>query len=289
MTIDAARIARDLFSISATAHPLPGEFDHNFHLISDEGDYLLKIMRPDCAPEFLDMQIRAMHHLREFPVPHPAAELKTTDGRIAWLLHWLPGRMMAEVEHTPKMLANLGNLLSRIDAALETCEHPYTRRDFKWNLEGSGWVEDFFHYIPDPARREKVRRILEQFKKTRPFERVRRSVIHGDANTHNVLVEGDSITGLIDFGDLHYGAPVAELAIACAYAALGKNDPRQAIETVAGAFPLTGDEAKVLDLLILTRLSVSVTNAAYMKTLSDDPYATVSEKQAWEALEILTC
>ena len=296
MTIQAERLARELFSIEALcARPLPGEFDDNFHLAAAGGsEFLLKIMRAGCAPEFIEMQSRAMEHLRGFPVPQPVGNCKTNpDGRLIWVLRWVPGRMMAEVEHTANMLENLGRLLGGIDAALAGFSHPHAHRELKWNLERAGWIEDYLHYIPEVRRREQVRRILDRFQKTAPFERVRRSVIHGDANTHNVLVEGDSITGLIDFGDLHYGAPVAELAVACAYAALGKTNPRFAIERVVTgyqeSYPLTDAEAKSVDLLILMRLAVSVTNSAYMKTLSDDPYATISEKQAWEALEILDC
>jgi len=44
----------------------------------------------------------------------------------------------------------------------------------------------------------------------------------------------------------------------------------------------------VLYALIGARLAVSVTNSAHCKTLKpDDPYVTVSEAPAWEALERL--
>jgi Ser/Thr protein kinase RdoA (MazF antagonist) len=293
MIISAERIAREFFGIVACARRLPGEFDNNFHLVTAGGDeYLLKIMRAGCSPEFLDMQARAMEHLRDFPVPHPAGEIKTTnDKQFAWLLHWLPGRMMAEVDHTPAMLSNLGRLLGEIDGRLADFSHPFVHRELKWDLARAAWIADYLDYIPDARRREMVRGIVDSFGRAAPFKQIRRGVIHGDANTHNVLVDGDLITGLIDFGDLHYGAPAAELAVACAYAALGKSDPRGAIESVTSgyqeAFPLTEIEMSLLNLLISTRLAVSVTNSAYMKTISPDPYATVSEAQAWEALEIL--
>jgi len=289
------RVARDLFSLDACARRLSGEFDDNFHLTARDGSqYLLKIMRAGCDPQFIDMQVRAMEHLRDFPVPRPAAEIKTTsDGRIVWLLHWLPGRMMAEVPHTPRMLENLGLLLGEIDRALTDFTHPMTHRELKWDMARSAWIADYLDYIPEPARRAIVRRVLDRFQAEAPLEHVRRGVIHGDANTHNVLVEGDRITGLIDFGDLRSGAWVEELAIACAYAALGKNDPQQAIELVASGYrqsnPLTPAEAGALPLLVLTRLAVSVTNSAYTKTRSPDPYVSVSERQAWDALEILAC
>ncbi len=276
--------AEDLFGIRAESRKLPGEFDDNFHLTTSDGtQYILKIMRPGCDPAFIELQCRAMERLAGFPVPRPAAPLKTTDsGRLAWLLHWLPGSMFADVSRTPEMLFNLGRLLGEIDRALADFSHPFAHRELKWDLSRAAWIEEYLDYIPRP-RREIVMRILDRYKNARPFENVRRSVIHGDANLHNVLVEGDRITGLIDFGDLHFGAPVAELAVACAYVR-----PQETADIIRGYHetnPLTDPEKQVLDLLIQTRLAVSVTNAAVEKTKYADPYITVSERQAWEPLE----
>src|SRR5207248_10270522 len=50
----------------------------------------------------------------------------------------------------------------------------------------------------------------------------------------------------------------------------------------------SSDLLSVLYALIAARLAVSVTNSAHCKTLKpDDPYVTVSEAPAWEALERL--
>src|SRR5438874_870585 len=130
-----------------------------------------------------------------------------------------------------------------------------------------------------------------------PLPRLRRSVIYGDANDHNVLVsepwpQPRKIAGLIDFGDMHHGLTTSEPAIAAAYAILGKEDPLPAAAAiVAGyhrAFPLDEMELSVLFALIGARLAVSVTNSAYRRTVKpEDPYVTVSEAPAWEALERL--
>src|SRR5206468_1975877 len=100
------------------------------------------------------------------------------------------------------------------------------------------------------------------------------------------------IAGLIDFGDMHHGITASEPAIAAAYAILGKEDPLPAAAAiVAGyhrAFSLDERELSVLFPLIGARLAVSVTNSAYRRTVKpEDPYVTVSEAPAWEALERL--
>ena len=67
---------------------------------------------------------------------------------------------------------------------------------------------------------------------------LRRSLIHHDANTHNVLVSSldpakAEIAGLIDFGDLVVTETVFEAAIAATYAALESEDPWEVALTVS--------------------------------------------------------
>ena len=85
--------------------------------------------------------------------------------------------------------------------------------------------------------------------------RFRRSVIYGDANDYNVLVSDPwplprKAVSVIDFGDMHYGMTVSEVAIAAAYAMLGKRDVlRAAASVIAGyheVFPLQEVEIAAL-------------------------------------------
>ncbi len=83
---------------------------------------------------------------------------------------------------------------------------------------------------------------------------------------------------------------VAEVAVAAAYASFGAADPLAAVlPLVAGyhrVLPLREDEIAVLDILVRTRLAVSVVNSACRAAAEPgDPYLTVSEAPAWAALE----
>src|SRR5262249_48971992 len=103
---------------------------------------------------------------------------------------------------------------------------------------------------------------------------LRRSVIHGDANDFNVIVDDGAdlatrrqrIAGIIDFGDLIHSYTVGNLAVAASYVLLDKPDPlRAAAHVVAGyhaAFPLTEPEIAVLFGLMTLRLCLSVCHAA---------------------------
>ena len=100
------------------------------------------------------------------------------------------------------------------------------------------------------------------------------------------------LAGLIDFGDMIETQTVAEVAVAAAYATFGADDPLGPILPLVAAYhrllPLTGDELALVDILIRTRLAVSVVNSACRAAAEpDDPYLTVSEGPAWAALEAL--
>ena len=153
------------------------------------------------------------------------------------------------------------------------------------------------------------------------FARLRRAAVHNDPNDHNVLVSdlppkggnyrissgsGRSemssgggghempldlpvvsafrrkITGILDFGDIVYSYAIADLAIAVAYAVLGKDDPLAAAVSVVRGYqeirPLDDEEAGSLFGLVLLRLCTSVCIAArQQKARPGDAYLLVSQ------------
>jgi len=312
---EAVRLARELYGMTAKARALPGEYDDNFHLTCADGRaFVLKVMHPARERSFIDLQCRALTHLaqraQQLPLPrvtpNQRGELFTSivaaDGstRLVWLLTFLNGNVLAEVHpHAPELLGAVGRFLGELDAALQSFTHLAAQRELKWDSARAGWIKDCIKEIADSKGRGLVEKFLALYEAevVPALPRLRRSVIYGDANDYNVLVnepwpQPRKIAGLIDFGDMHQGITVSEAAIAAAYGILGKEDPLPAAAAIVagyhGAFPLDELELSVLFALIGARLAVSVTNSAHRKTLKpDDPYVTVSEAPAWEALERL--
>src|SRR5712664_2548792 len=312
---EAVRLARELYGLEATARALPGEYDENFHLTSADGHaFVLKVMHPAREQSFIELQCRALTHLAQrapqlrLPrvTPNRSGELfasiAAAEGstRLVWLLTFLSGTVLAEVRpHTRDLLGDLGRFLGEMDAALESFTHAAAHRELKWDSSRAGWIKDYVTHIAGSQRRALVEKFLALYEAevVPVLPRLRRSVVYGDANDHNVLVsepwpQPRKVVGVIDFGDLHHGITASEPAIAAAYAILGKEDPLPAASAVVAgyhsAFRLDEPELSVLYALIGARLAVSVTNSAHRKTVKpDDPYVTVSEAPAWEALERL--
>jgi Ser/Thr protein kinase RdoA (MazF antagonist) len=118
---------------------------------------------------------------------------------------------------------------------------------------------------------------------------LRRSVVHGDANDYNVLVDGNKVVGLIDFGDIVYSYTVGDLAIAVAYVVLGKSDPYAAaapvIEGYREEFELNKDEFDALWPLVKLRLCMSVCIAAHQQQQQPgNEYLGISQRLIEETL-----
>ena len=124
-----------------------------------------------------------------------------------------------------------------------------------------------------------------------PEIELRRSVIHGDVNDYNVIVDPQSMTvsGLIDFGDMVYSYTVGDLAIAIAYVILDKTDPHAAVaEIVSGyqsRFLLLEEEFEALWPLVRLRLAMSVCVAAHqLRQQPENQYLRISQKAIEENL-----
>ena len=310
---DALALTRDLYGFEAEAVPLPSEYDDNFRIEAADGTVrVLKIMHPGREAGFVDMQCAALKTVAErdpgLPVPRvipdrsgrswSAATAGEGEPRLVWMLSFLPGRPIAGIRPvTPELLREIGETLARLDLALAGFTHQAARRDLKWDLARAGWIRDRLDAVREPRRRALVERVLARYKAevTPALPRLRRSVVYADANEHNVLVavepgQRPRLAGLIDFGDMIETVAVAEVAVAGAYAAFGAADPLEAVRPLVAAYhgllPLAEDEIALVDILIRTRLAVSVVNSALRAAAEPgDPYLTVSEAPAWAALE----
>jgi 4-aminobutyrate aminotransferase-like enzyme/Ser/Thr protein kinase RdoA (MazF antagonist) len=316
VSADAAqRIAAECYGISARASPLPGEYDNNFRLTAESGaGFVLKIMHPSRDPALVDLQVRALQHvaLRAPRLPlqrvlpaHSGQAISVVEvapgvRQAVWAVGYIPGRPLARTRPvTPELLTELGEVIGELTAALGDFAHPAADRDLKWDLARSGWIGAHLHEIADRRRQDIVSACMARFdEEVLPaLPTLRRSIIHGDANDYNVLTDAGRsrlprIVGVIDFGDMHLGLTVADLAITSAYAILGQDEPLAAAAAVVAGYhrlyPLTDLELEVLFPLIMARLCVSVVNSQRRKALApNDPYVTISERPAWAALEAL--
>ena len=224
---DAQKLARGLYGLTATATELPGEYDCNFQLRGSDGqEFVLKCMHPARESAFIDMQCAGLEHLaiHATHLSLPRVQ-RSTEGqaytlwndavgqaRLVWMLGFLPGKTLVNTKpHSPELFHEVGKFLGEMDRALASFEHPAARRELKWDSSRAGWIRNHVEKIADPQRQALVGYFISQFPQwIEPVQDLlRKSVIYGDGNDHNVLI-GETwprprIAGVIDFGDMHHG------------------------------------------------------------------------------------
>lgn len=293
----ATQIAENLFALRAAARALPSERDQNFLLVDEAGrKFVLKIANALESRELLEAQNAALDHLRE-RVSFCPRVVPALDGELIGresehyvrLVTCLEGTPLAEVgPHSPALLQDVGRKLGELDRALADFDHPAVHRDFHWDLaNGNRVIDRHAGLIERATLRELVLKCRLRLKTD-----LRRSVIHGDANDYNVLVEADRVVGVIDFGDMVYTWTAGNLAVALAYVVLGKDDPRGVAQHVVDGytqeFPLLAEEREVLWELVRLRLAMSVCLAAHqLRQRPDNDYLRISQRAIETTLPLL--
>jgi len=303
----AAELARTHFAIDGRAVPLPSERDQNFLILA--GGAPRAVLKVASAAEdrgILDAQQTALAHLARTIAPTPRVlpsrsgetlvEVRGDDGRthLAWAVSHLPGRPLADARYrSPRLFEDLGRQIGAIDAALSSFDHPAVHRDFYWDLANArAIVAANRATIRDHRLGTAIDVLTDRFDRhTAPLlERLPRSVIHGDPNDYNILVgggtdlesRGQTITGVVDLGDMVHSYRVADLAIATAYAMLDTGDPLAIAAQLVRGFSenvrLEEDELGALFGLASMRLCVSVCIAAsQLGEKPDHEYLAVSQ------------
>lgn len=304
----AHEAARNYFNIEGAVRQLPGELDYNFSIEAATQKYILKIANHNEKRLNLELQNAVINHLTKSQFGLTCSRvclskkgneieevLINNEVRFVRLLTWIEGRVFALVNpHSPALLVHLGEMCGNLSLALKDFDHPAAHRFMKWDPSQAAWVKE--HLLKfDGERRETVQYFYSLFEKEGmpSFPRLRKSVNYNDANDYNVLVSHDvndpQVPGVIDFGDVVYTHTINELAIAVAYAAMGKPNPLEAachiIKGYHSKFSLTEDEIGVLFTLVGTRLLISVV-CSELNRLDhpENTYLQISDRPAWDLL-----
>lgn len=230
------------------------------------------------------------------PIPYKdGSYVKTitpSHNEIGRMLSFLEGEFLGDAKHTPALFEALGTFLAKLDIELkQLTNYTIKARRCKWDLQYFELNRAYIADIADAKGRNIVTYFFNQFEEiVRPLiPELRKQIIHNDANEWNVLVDGDKIAGIIDFGDVAHTLLINELAIAIVYGCYDKEHPLDWAVILVKAYnnilPLQEKELKILYYLIAARLCTSVCNSAHARKANpDNTYTSVSENTAWKML-----
>ena len=252
----AENLLLELYGIKGEAYPLPGEYDMNFRIrVEDQDQYILKISRPQEDPETLDFQEKLLGHLEggDDPINAPVV-LKDLSGqrlssftdhfgqkRHMRLLSWIPGSMFHQVNPKRNDLRfSLGLCCGKLATALLNFDHPKAHREFEWDVANSLWTKSHMSLFTEDQK-ELMTYFQNRFSDFQEdYAILPKSVIHNDANDHNIVVTDDlkapKVLALIDYGDAIYSQTINDLAVACAYGIMEQNDPLSAAADIVKGY-----------------------------------------------------
>jgi 4-aminobutyrate aminotransferase-like enzyme/Ser/Thr protein kinase RdoA (MazF antagonist) len=319
---EGERIARDLYGLAVSISALPGERDCNFRLRTAEApgadapdadtvgaatrDFVLKILDVATDAQSTDCLVNVLDHVAEQDPTLPVPRLFPTQqgeavGRFSrdgidyatCLVSYLPGQLLIESSPSTALLQNMGATLARVDRALQGFFHPSLMRRLAWDVRRLPELAEFSSLIESAALRDAVDRVASGFRDCLPRLRgLRSQAIHGDCHAANLLVDADgqSICGILDFGDMIHAPLILEPAVAMSELLTEAVAPLDSVAAVlhgyAQGHALQAAEVELLYDIVTARHAITVLVHAWRRH-HDPPGARVLEEASAQAARSL--
>lgn len=236
-----------------------GVENSNYLVDTTRGRYILTLYEKRVAADDLPFFMALLDHLdaRGLPVPpaikdRDGREIQELEGRPACLIRFLPGVSLSHP--TPAQARAAGAALGAMHRAVHDFAptRPNAMGFATWRplLDRCG---DSLDRIA-PGLHHDLRWALDDLGRTWPGDRLDRCVIHADLFPDNVLVRGDTVTGLIDFYFACTDARLFDLAVAhtaWSFDATGAHHTpavgEALIDGYARHYPLTDEDRTAFD------------------------------------------
>lgn len=222
------------YGLEGTVDRLGSERDETFRLNTAEGTFLVKVSAAGENSDLIDLQVAAISYLTDktsLPVPtiqlttrhEPVTRIPSEDGvtpaRLVHVMQFLPGRDLASQRLSRDHVERVGRLHGEVTLALRGFHHPHARRHLIWDLMELPGLTPMISNVEGRHRQGLARKAMHDFESTvvPMADQFEQQIIHGDYSVFNLLGDPDDpgfVTGIVDFGDLHRGRVVFDLAIA---------------------------------------------------------------------------
>lgn len=187
------------------------------------------------------------------------------------------------------MLRNVGRTVAGFNQVMRDFQHPAAQRNHRWNLAEAGQHADKIERVAEAEKRELLGWAFAAWRGVRerlgslPWQ-----FIHGDAHDENILVQGDEVSGLIDFGDCCHNPTVCDLATCVTYMMM-RGDPLHIARVICAGYeelrPLSAAERGALYPLVCGRLAASLCILNERKSIDPhNPNWFGGEGRTWELL-----
>lgn len=307
---------REIYGLVGMWSDLGGEREQNFRLVIATGEkYVVKIASTVEDPQVLLFQCEALSHIVKVDsgLGIPKVQ-KTLDGAILSsivsesgqshplrLLSYLEGETIFDRVRSRAFPLNIQELVTigrahgRLARALQGFVHQSSSHPIAWDLANGfvlePWIKDF---LPT-ALHTTAARLLDRFASTTlpNMKRLRSQVIFNDFHESNVLVSKNDqleVVGIIDFGDMIYGAIAQDLAVSVASLTHWSPNPVTAAAALVRGYqqfmPLQQEDLDPLLDMVLVRMLLQIALTSYQSRVKGRQNSTLEELQSVYAKSI---
>lgn len=304
-------LLEDRYHLGGRLERLPTEKDDTFRLRTDSTDYLVKVSPPDEAPMVVEFQTAAMRFLEdaapELPVQRvqlavdgaDRVVIELNDGRTRLLrvFRFVAGVTLMSTNPDSEQLTKVGEMLGRVDVALENFAHPGDQRVLVWDIRHFYQLTGLVEHTPSAEHRQLAHEVFRLFDAAigPRLGHLETQVIHGDYSPHNVVVDPrsqDFVIGVIDFGDTVRSALIFDPAV-CVANLLGRapdqpwRDPCAFVAGYEHVRPIKDSELPLLPVAGLARLTLRalITNWRAERVPERRDYLLSHAKDDWLNVE----
>jgi Ser/Thr protein kinase RdoA (MazF antagonist) len=274
------------YGVSGQLERLPGE-NLNF-LVAIDGikKYVFKIVDEHMPPAVVEMEFAAIEHaLRGGFQPRLPKIIENRYGNIetgiklplnglyrARLIEFIDGKdLSVGSDISENILRNVGSTVAGFNLVMRDFHHPAAYRNHRWNLAEAAQHRDKIGLLAEREKRELLAWAYSVWEAAREhLNGLPWQFIHGDAHDENILMYGERVAGLIDFGDCCHNPTVCDLATCLTYLMM-RGDPQRIVQLIVQGYravrPLSAAEAQCLYPLVCGRLAISLCIANERKTI----------------------
>jgi len=277
----------------------------NYFVEADNIKYVLKIYSPNNISYSLfeaenEVMIFLSKKNREiFPRPiknkfdkYVFEDELNNEKKVFRLITFIEGELFINCKTSDLLFDSFGNFVAKMNShLLEFKNEFYKNHNSEWDINHALLSKKYIKFIKKDDDRNIVKHFLEQFERhaISVLPTLRKSLIHNDANSQNVLTKDGKVSAIFDFGDVVYSPLINELAVAISYTILERKNPLLLAKTFVKAYhkvlPLKKEEIEILYYLIPARLCTSVCHSSNNKTLNpDNEYISAFEEPALNLL-----
>jgi aminoglycoside phosphotransferase (APT) family kinase protein len=263
----------------AVGQPDAAGIDFDVAVVTDDRGlrWVVRAPRRSAASAVLDVERALLPLLARrlpVPVPQPAGYARLPDGGSAVVYRYLPGQPLdpSTLAPGPGLAAHVGQVLAALhdtppdvleDVGLPTYdadEYRQRRLSEVDRAAGTGAVPT--------TLLDRWERALEQV----AHWRFAPTLVHGDLSGEHVLVDGDRVSGLVDWDEARIADPADDLA----FVTVGASD--QVVDTVLEAYAQARTEPPDRHLVTRARLAAELALARWLLSGVDADDASVTDR-----------